>query len=92
MYMQRYLRLKIAYIISCLTICHIFFLIRRVFDFKDFHFIIVCLFQNFDIDVFVDGNGFEVVDNKEDERYPLAFPSNLNSHWLVLSVSDEDKK
>uniref|UniRef100_K1QLZ6 Uncharacterized protein n=1 Tax=Magallana gigas TaxID=29159 RepID=K1QLZ6_MAGGI len=48
--------------------------------------------KNFDIDVFVDGNGFEVVDNKEDERYPLAFPSNLNSHWLVLSVSDKDKK
>lgn len=48
--------------------------------------------KNFDIDVFVDGNGFEVVDNKEDERYPLTFPSNLNSHWLVLSVSDEDKK
>lgn len=48
--------------------------------------------KNFDIDVFVDGNGFEVVDNKEDERYPLTFPSNLNSHWLVLSVSDKDKK
>lgn len=55
----------------------------RAFNYKTKHF---------DIDVFVDGNGFEVVDNKEDERYPLTFPSNLNSHWLVLSVSDKDKK
>lgn len=46
----------------------------------------------FDIDIFVDGNGFEVVDNKEDERFPLTSRSNLNSHWLVLSVSDNDKK
>lgn len=55
----------------------------RAFNYKTKHF---------DIDVFVDGNGFEVVDNKEDERYPLTFPSNLNSHWLVLTVSDKDKK
>ncbi|XP_061171533.1 uncharacterized protein LOC133181020 [Saccostrea echinata] len=48
--------------------------------------------KHFDIDILVDGKGIEVVDNKEEELHDLPFPTDHDNHWMILTITDKNKR